>query len=166
MYTEAASKVESQLWLWRKQATHMMSYAGCWGFTLIEGGWPRRPIRCFCFLCSVIWKIEIFTQYTVSASCTSDHRRHYCYIVVKVYSESHFQRRKHSYLIHQIQCDKNRANPVWKIQNKESNNGNLKIQFRLHEHNGEFIMSWFKQYIFYQHKYILLASIMHSREQM
>lgn len=31
-------------------------YAGCWGLTFKCWGCPKRPIRCFCFLCSVIWK--------------------------------------------------------------------------------------------------------------
>lgn len=76
-----------------RQATHLI-YAGCCGFTLIEAGCPRRPIRCFCFLCSVIWKIETCTWLDISTSCTSDHRMSYCcYIVVKVYSESHLQQK-------------------------------------------------------------------------
>lgn len=29
--------------------------AGCCGLMFMWGGWPRRPIRCFCFLCSVIY---------------------------------------------------------------------------------------------------------------
>lgn len=31
-------------------------YAGCWGLTFMCWGCPNRPIRCFCFLCSVIWE--------------------------------------------------------------------------------------------------------------
>lgn len=30
--------------------------AGCCGLMFMCGGCPRRPIRCFCFLCSVIYK--------------------------------------------------------------------------------------------------------------
>lgn len=32
------------------------SYAGCCGLMFMCCGCPSRPIRCFCFLCSVIWK--------------------------------------------------------------------------------------------------------------
>ena len=34
------------------------SYAGCWGLTFMCWGCPNRPIRCFCFLCSVIYKTQ------------------------------------------------------------------------------------------------------------
>lgn len=34
------------------------AHAGCWGLTFMCWGCPNKPIRCFCFLCSVIWKSQ------------------------------------------------------------------------------------------------------------
>lgn len=43
------------------------SYAGCCGLMFMCCGCPSRPIRCFCFLCSVIWKRQkkrlVFPQF-------------------------------------------------------------------------------------------------------
>lgn len=46
-------------------------YAGCCGLTFMCCGCPSRPIRCFCFLCSVIWEEEEQTEVFTSARTLS-----------------------------------------------------------------------------------------------
>lgn len=49
-------------------------YAGCWGLTFMCWGCPNRPIRCFCFLCSVIWRSQTKKLKDLSShhsTCTS-----------------------------------------------------------------------------------------------
>lgn len=47
---------------WRRRTLSITSapparpYAGCWGLMFMCWGCPSKPMRCFCFLCSVIWK--------------------------------------------------------------------------------------------------------------
>lgn len=47
---------------WRRRILSITSvpparpYAGCWGLMFMCWGCPSKPMRCFCFLCSVIWK--------------------------------------------------------------------------------------------------------------
>lgn len=39
-----------------RAAAAAQPYAGCCGLMFMCWGCPSRPMRCFCFLCSVIWK--------------------------------------------------------------------------------------------------------------
>lgn len=50
--SESTHKADAEL----LQGCVSWPYAGCWGLTFMCWGCPNRPIRCFCFRCSVIWR--------------------------------------------------------------------------------------------------------------
>lgn len=50
-------------------------YAGCWGLTFMCWGCPNRPIRCFCFLCSVIWRAHTQKKKDFKNNSTCWHAR-------------------------------------------------------------------------------------------